>query len=147
MEVILYENIPNLGETGDIVNVKDGYARNFLIPRKKAVLADPSKIREMEHKKRVAAAKQTKMKSHYEEMAKKLAALVLTIAREAGEEEKLFGSVTSIDIVNALRIEGFTIDKKNVKLEEPIKKIGAYEVSVRLHPEVTGKVKVEVIKK
>lgn len=147
MEVILYENVPNLGEVGDIVTVKDGYARNFLLPRKLAVTADPSNVKELEHQKRIAAVKQARMKSKAEDLAKKLASLSVTINKEAGDEDKIFGSVTTMDIANVLRQEGYTIDKRHIKLAEPIKKIGVYDVSVRLHPEVNGVVKVWVVKK
>lgn len=147
MEVILHENVPNLGEVGDIVTVKDGYARNYLIPRRMAVKADPSRVKELEHQKRVVAVKQTRMKAKAEEFAGKLSALSITIAKEAGEEDKLFGAVTTMDISNALRQEGYTIDKRHVKLDEPIKKIGVYDVAVRLHPEVEGTVKIWVVKK
>lgn len=147
MEVILHENVPNLGEVGDIVTVKDGYARNFLLPKKLAVVADPSNVRMLEHQKRVVQGKQAKMKSKAEDLAKKLATLSVTINKEAGEEDKIFGSVTTMEIANALRTEGYTIDKRHITLAEPIKKIGVYDVAVRLHPEVNGTVKVWVVKK
>lgn len=147
MEIILHESISNLGEPGDVVNVKDGYARNFLIPRKMAAIASQNNVKELEHQKRVAAVKLQQAKATSEELAKKLAELSLTITKEAGEEEKLFGSVTTMDIANALRNEGYTIDKRHIKLEEPIKKIGVFEVAVRLHPEVEGTVKIWVVKK
>lgn len=147
MEVILHEDVPNLGEAGEIVKVKVGYARNFLIPRKLAVIADAKNVRMLEHEKKVVNAKLARLKDKSKEIAKKMAELSITIARDAGEEEKLFGSVTAMDVSNALRTEGYVIDKRHIKLKEPIKKIGVYELAVRLHPEVEGVVKVWVVKK
>lgn len=147
MEVILYENVPNLGSVGDVVDVKKGYARNYLLPRKLAVVADSKNIKMLDHQKRVVAARVERMKGKVEELATKLASLSITIAKDAGEEEKLFGSVTTMDISNALRAEGYTIDKRHIKLNEPIKKIGVYEIPVRLHQEVEGTVKIWVVKK
>ncbi len=147
MQVILYQDVPNLGRAGEIVNVKEGYGRNYLVPRKMAVAANPSNIQELEHQKRIVSAKQTKLKKHAEGIAAKMKELSLTIAREAGEEEKLFGAVTSKDIVAALRNEGFVVDRHDLQLEAPIKQIGIYDIPVRLHAEVTGTVKVWVVKK
>ncbi len=147
MEIILHEDVPNLGHSGEVVTVKDGYARNYLLPRKMAAVADKGNVKQMEHQKRVASAKQTQMKAKCEELATKLASLSITINKEAGEEDKLFGAVTTMDIANALRAEGYTIDKRHIKLDEPIKQIGVYDVKVRLHAEVDGMVKIWVVKK
>lgn len=147
MEVILHEDVPNLGLAGEIVTVKDGYARNYLLPRNIAVVANSKNVRELEHQKRVVESRKEKMKAKAEEIATKLGTLSITIAKEAGEEEKIFGSVTTMDIANALRSEGYTIDKRHIKLAEPIKKIGVYEIPVRLHQEVEGIVKIWVVKK
>lgn len=147
MEVILHEDVPNLGEAGQIVKVRDGYARNFLIPRKLAVIADSKNVKMLEHQKKIVASKQSRLKGKAQELAEKLAALSITITHEAGDEDKLFGSVTSIEIANALRAEGFVVDKRHIKLKEPIKKIGVYEIPVRLHAELDGQVKVWVVKK
>lgn len=147
MQVILQMDVPNLGRAGDIVNVRDGFGRNFLLPQKKAVIAAPGNVKELEHQKRVVSAKVQKMKKGAEELGVKLAALSLTIAREAAEEEKIFGSVTNKDISDALRNEGFAIDRHDINLDAPIKQLGIFEVPVRLHPEVTGTVKVWVVKK
>lgn len=147
MQVILHEDVPNLGQAGDIVTVKDGYARNFLLPRKLAVEASLSNVSMLDHQKKVVAAKISKMKAKAEELAKKMASLSITITKEAGEGDKIFGSVTTMDIANALRTEGYTIDKRHIKLKEPIKEIGVFDVAVRLHPEVDGIVKVWVVKK
>lgn len=147
MDVILQEDMPDLGKAGDVVSVREGYGRNYLLPRKKAVMADRKNLRQLEHHKRVVAAKQQKIRKRSEELAEKLKALSITIAREVGEEDKLFGSVTSKDIAAALRNEGFVIDRHDIQLEAPIKQIGIFDVGIRLHPEVTGVVKIWVVKK
>ncbi len=147
MQVILQEHIAKLGNAGDIVTVKDGFARNYLLPQKKAILADPKNMKQLEHQKRVVAAKQLKVKRGAEELAQKLQDVSVTIGREAGEEEKLFGSVTNKDIAVALRNEGFIIDRHDIKLDEPIKQLGVFDVEVKLHPEVIATVKVWVVKK
>ena len=147
MQVLLQQDVPNVGKAGDVIDVKDGFGRNYLLPKKFAVKADPGNIKQMEHHKRVVAAKLSKMKSSAEEFSTKLASVSITISREAGEEDKLFGSVTNKDIADSLRNEGFIIDRHDIKLEDPIKEIGVFEVPVRLHPEVTGTVKLWVVKK
>ncbi len=147
MQVILQEDIDNLGRAGDIVVVKPGYARNYLLPRDKAVLADTKNIKQLDHQKRVVATKQLKVKRAAEEIAEKLKDVSITIAREVGDEEKIFGSVTTKDIHDALRNEGHIIDRHSIKLDDPIKQLGIFDVSVKLHSEVTGIVKVWVVKK
>lgn len=147
MEVILQEDVINLGKAGDVVKVREGYGRNFLLPKKKAVVADSKNINQLEHHKRVAAAKQAKVRKFATELADKLSKVSITIAREVGEEEKLFGSVTAKDVADALRGEGFTIDRHDIELSEPIKQLGIFEVSIKLHSEVKGIVKVWVVKK
>lgn len=147
MQVILQEDVRNLGNAGDIVNVREGYGRNFLLPRNKAVIADPKNVRQLEHQKRVVAAKQQKVKQKALELAEKLKELSITISREAGEEDKLFGAVTSKDIADALRGEGYIIDRHDIHLEAPLKQIGIFDINIRLHSEVTGVVKVWVVKK
>ncbi len=146
MQVILQTDIPSLGKAGDVVTVKEGYARNFLIPKKMAVLADPKNLRMLEHQKRVAAAKQIKLKRQAEEIAGRLNSTTITIARDTAEEEKLFGSVTAKDIAEALRKEGIVVDRHAIQLENPIKNIGIYDVHIKLHPEVIGTIKVWVVK-
>ena len=147
MQVILQEDIDKLGSAGEIVVVKPGYARNYLLPKKKAVLADTKNIKQLDHQKRVVATKQLKVIRAAEEIAEKLKDVSITIAREVGEEEKIFGSVTTKDIHDALRNEGHIIDRHAIKLDEPIKQLGIFDVSVKLHTEVTGVVKVWVVKK
>ncbi len=147
MQVILREEISGLGKAGELVKVKEGFARNFLLPQKKAVLADPKNIKMLEHQKKVAEARQKKAKKGAEELASKISAISVTIERESGEEDKLFGSVTTRDIAEALRKDGVTLDKRIISLKEPIKQIGVTDVEVKLHPEVTATVKVWVVKK
>lgn len=156
MQIILQEDILNLGNAGDIVTVRDGYGRNFLLPQHKAVIADPSNVKLMEHHKRVVAAKQAKRKLEAEALAKKLAAVTLTIARETAEDEtegegavpgKIFGSVTMKDLAEALRHKGFTIDRHALQLREPIRALGHFDIPIKLHAEVTATIKVVVEKK
>lgn len=147
MEVILREEVLGLGKAGELVKVREGFARNFLIPQKKAVLADPKNVKQMEHQKRVAEARSKKLRKGSEELAAKLSNVSITIAREAGEEDKLFGSVTARDIAEALRKSDIVIDKRLIHLKEPLKQIGVFDVEIKLHPEVTGTVKVWVVKK
>lgn len=147
MEVILREEVAGLGKAGELVKVRDGFARNFLIPQKKAIFADPKNIRMLEHQKQVAEAGEKKVRKLAEDLAAKLASLSLTIEKEAGEEEKLFGSVTTKDIADVLRKNGHAIDKRNIHLKDPIKQIGIYDVEIKLHSQVTGTVKVWVVKK
>ena len=147
MKVILVEDVKSIGAVGDIVDVKDGYARNFLFPKKlarEAVGSNLKIIEDIKKKKLLAAARQ---KKEAEGVKAKLALLSCTITVEAGDDDKLFGSVTSQDISHAFEAEDLAIDKKQIILEEPIKKLGVYHVSVKLHPEVTVEVKVWVVKK
>ncbi len=147
MQVILQQDVSNVGRAGDVVDVREGFGRNYLLPRKLAVVADPGNIKQMEHHKRVVTAKISKMKKSAEELSAKISQVSLTIGRESGEEDKLFGSVTNKDIAEALRVEGFIVDRHDIKLDEPIKTLGIFDVSVRLHPEVNGTIKVWVVKK
>lgn len=147
MQVILQEDVGNLGKAGEVVTVRDGYGRNFLLPKKKAVVADPTNMRQLEHHRRVVAATQLKVKRAAEDLAKKLAGVSLTIGREAGEEDKIFGSVTMKDIADALRTEGHVIDRHAIQLEAPIKQLGIFDIPVKLHAEVFGTIKVWVVKK
>jgi len=147
MEVILQEDIPTLGKAGEIVKVKEGYARNFLLPNKKAVLADRKNMKELEHHKKVIAARQSKLLKQAAEWKAKLESHSVTIAKEAGEEDRLFGSVTAHEIAESLRNDGFPVDKRMIEIAEPIKAIGIFEVPVKLQPEVAAVVKVWVVKK
>lgn len=144
MKVILREDVENLGRGGELVEVKAGFGRNFLLPRGLAVVANPENIREIEHQKAVASAKAAKMKASAEALAKRLSDTPLTLKRKAGEQDKLFGSVTAIDLAEALAQRGLAIDRRSIDLAEPIKTLGDFEVPVKLHHEVVGKVKVKV---
>jgi len=144
VQIILSEDVPNLGRTGDVVKVRPGYARNFLFPRKLAVEANPKSIKAFEHHKRIALAKREVQKGEASELKRKLEALVITIGAHAGEEGKLFGSVTNIDIERALREKGVSVERRKIHLAEPIKQLGEFTVPVRLQPEVEASLKVEV---
>lgn len=144
MKVILREDVYNLGNSGEVVNVKDGYARNYLLPRNLAMLASAANIRQLEHEKSVIAVRQAKMKSVAEESAKKLGAVAVTITRKVGDQEKLFGSVTALDVAEALAAQGHKFDRRLIHLPEPIRTIGSFEVELRLHRDVHTKVMVHV---
>jgi large subunit ribosomal protein L9 len=144
MKVILREDVENLGRGGEVVEVKDGYGRNFLLPRGLAVAANPRNVRELEHQKAVAGAKAAKLKASAEAVAKRLADTPVSLKRKVGEQDKLYGSVTAIDIAEALAARGLDIDRRSIDLAEPIKTVGAFEVPVKLHHEVVGKARVKV---
>lgn len=146
MKLILREDVDQLGRMGDLVEVADGYARNYLLPRNKASVATTHNVKAFEHQKRVIADRIKKEKQAAEEEAKKVGALSVTIPAQAGEEGKLFGSVTSKDIVEAIAAQGFQIDKRKVVLEKPIKELGTFQVPIKMHHDVTAQIKVEVVK-
>jgi large subunit ribosomal protein L9 len=146
MKLILREDVDNLGKSGELVSVKDGFGRNFLLPRKMAVLANAQNIRHLEHEKAVIATRQAKLKAGADDQAKKLGGIQVKIARKVGEHDKLFGSVTALDIAEALAAGGQKVDRRHIHLPEPIKALGAFEVDIRLHHDVTAKIKVEVVK-
>lgn len=145
MKIILREDISGLGNSGDMVSVRDGYARNYLLPKNMAVVATDKNVRQMEHEKRVIAAHQAKLRASATAVAEKLASVQLSIARKVGDQDKLYGSVTALDIADALAEKGVRIDRREIVLDEPIKAIGSYDISIRLHHDVTGKVKLEVV--
>lgn len=146
MNVILKEDVASLGMAGEVVKVAGGYARNYLVPQGKAMIADSRNIKFFEHAKLMAEHSVMKMRKEAEALADKLKELDLTIPQKAGEEDKLFGAVTSMDVANALAAEGFEIDKRNVHLEKPLKKLGDYVVPVKLHRDVTADLKLKVVK-
>ena len=146
MKVILREDVKNLGQMGEVVNVSDGYARNFLFPKKFAVEANTGNIKEFEHNKKVIKDRAAKLKESMKSIADKLSALSLTIPAKTGEDDKLFGSVTNMNVAEALASAGFEIDKKKIVMDEPIKRTGEYAVSIKLHPELSVEVKVQVVK-
>lgn len=146
MKVILVEDVGKLGSIGDVVVVKDGYARNFLIPNKKARPATPENMKLLESIKKKKEKAIAKQKEESVLAANKLSNFSCTINAAAGEDDKLFGSVTADMISKALETAGFNIDKKDITLEEPIKKLGVYQVEVKVHPEVKASLKVWVVK-
>ena len=145
MKVILREDIDGLGKSGELVTIKDGFGRNFLLPRKKAVLASEQNMRQLEHEKAVITARSAKLKGVAEEQAKKVGAIKVTIKRKVGEQDKLFGSVTALDIAEAIAAQGQQIDRRGIHLPEPIKTVGSHEVEIRLHRDVAAKIKVDVV--
>lgn len=145
MKVILKEDVKNLGKMGDIMNVAEGYARNFLLPKKFAVEALTENIKALEHQKKIIQEKAKKVKKTSQDLADRVSSLTLTIKAKAGEEDKLFGSITTMDIAAALKNEGIDIDKKKISLEEPIKRLGSYAVSVKIHPEITAQLNISVV--
>ncbi|CUU08524.1 LSU ribosomal protein L9P [Candidatus Kryptobacter tengchongensis] len=145
MKVILRQDFENLGKFGDIVEVKEGYARNFLIPRKIALPATPGNIKMIETEKKQKAFKLERERLSAQQLAEKLSGIEITIPMRAGENERLFGSVTAQMIVNELEKLGFEIDRRKILLDEPIKMLGKYEIPIRLHPDVSAKIKVNVV--
>jgi len=145
MKLILKEDIQGLGKAGQIINVKDGYARNYLLPRGLALLADERNLKLLEYQKKKFEEEAKKKRQDAESIAERLGQLELTIKANAGEDQKLFGSITSKDIAEALEKEGFAIDKKHIHISEPIKRTGEYEVEVKLHSNVVARLKVNVV--
>lgn len=146
MKVILLENIDKLGRIGDVITVKEGYARNFLLPGKKAKEATPGNMKILDGLKKKQAEEDAKKLKDAQALASKIGAMSLTINAQAGEEDKLFGSVSSEMISASLSTEGIFVDKKDISIEEPIKKLGVYQVVIKIHPEVKASLKVWVVK-
>jgi len=147
MEVILKEDMDNLGKSGEVVNVKEGYGRNYLLPRGLAVIATADDVARVAHEKRVIAARTAKLAKEIQSEADRLGQITVSIARAVGDEDKLFGSVTSRDIAEALGEQKVTVDAKKIHLDEPIKALGLTEVSIKLGQGVSAKIKVWVVKK
>ena len=145
MEVILREHMDNLGRRGEVVKVADGYARNYLLPRKLALLVTDGNKQQIERERGKFEAREQEEKKVAEAMAARLSGVEIQIARKVGETEVLFGSVTSADIAAALAAKGFEIDRRRLTLREPIKKLGEYDIPLRLHPDVTIPIKVKVV--
>lgn len=145
MDLILIEDVPNLGNIGDQVSVKSGYGRNYLLPQKLAISASVKNSRRLEHEKRLASFCLQKAKAEAVAYAGKLANTSVTIARKIGEQDKLFGSVTTHDIATALADEGIQVDRRKLQLDEPIKALGVYQVPLKLRGDVTAEVKVWVV--
>jgi large subunit ribosomal protein L9 len=147
IQVILQHDVEKVGKSGDLVKVRPGFARNFLLPRELAVPATTAQVHRIEHEKAVAIAKSEKLKKESREQATKLTALEIKIARAVGEDGKLFGSVTAKEIEAAYKAKGFEIDRKKMHLPEAIKALGAYEIPLKLIADVTATLKVEVVEK
>lgn len=145
MKVILHEEVKNLGKIGEVVNVADGYARNFLIPKKLAVEANIKNVRALDHEKKKIEEKVKKIKSSAEQLSEKISSLAITLHAKAGEEEKLFGSITTMDIAEALKKEGIDIERKKILLDEPIKRLGSYSIHIKVHPELTTHLNLQVV--
>lgn len=146
MEVILKEDVPKLGHRGDVVKVAEGYGRNFLLPRKLAIEATQGNKAVIEQMKQSAVRRSAVEKADSETLASQLEGVSLSFHRKAGEKDHLFGSVTSSDIAEALEQKGFNIDRRKIQLNEPLKSIGEFEVPIRLHRDVTSRIKVVVAK-
>ena len=145
MEVILREHVDNLGRRGEVVKVADGYARNYLLPRKLALLVTEGNKKQIERERAKFDAKEADEKRVVEAIAERLAGVEVVIARRVGETDALYGSVTAADIVEALNAKGFEIDKRKLQLAEPIKKVGELKIPVKLHRDVTVSVTVKVV--
>jgi large subunit ribosomal protein L9 len=145
MEVILREHVDNLGRRGEVVKVADGYARNFLLPRKLALIATEGNKKQIERERVKFERKEAEERSVVDAMADRLANVEVVIARKVGETDALYGSVTTADIADALAAKGFTVDRRKLQLAEPIKRIGEVSVPVKLHRDVTVPIKVHVV--
>ena len=145
MQVILLEDVPTLGKAGDTVKVSDGYGRNYLVPRKKAVSATEKSLKVLEHQKRQVQQQMGKVKKDAERLAEQIRTLSCTFAKPVGESGKLFGSVTSMEIESFLKENGIDVDRKKILLEEPIKNLGMFTIPIKLNPEVTANLKVWVV--
>jgi large subunit ribosomal protein L9 len=145
MEVILREHVDNLGRRGEVVKVADGYARNYLLPRKLALVVTEGNKKQIERERQKFDLREAEEKKGAEALAARVASVEVTIMRRVGETDALYGSVTAADIAEALEAKGVEIDRRKVNLQEPIKRIGEFEVPIKLHREVTGQIKVKVV--
>jgi|RhiMetdeSRZDD1v2_1073273.scaffolds.fasta_scaffold132183_6 large subunit ribosomal protein L9 len=145
MEVILREHVENLGSRGDVVKVAAGYARNYLLPRKLALAVTESNKRQIDRERKVAEAREAEEKGQAEALAQRLMQLEIEIARRVGENDTLYGSVTSADVAHALHTKGFEIDKRKIQLADPIKALGETTVPVKVHRDVVAQVRVKVV--
>jgi large subunit ribosomal protein L9 len=145
MEVILREHVDNLGRRGDVVKVASGYARNYLLPRKLALAVTENNKRQIEREKKLAEARDMEEKSAAESVAQRLGQLEIEIARRVGDNNTLYGSVTTADIAQAIQAKGFEIDKRKISLHDPLKALGETIVPVKIHRDVTAQVKVKVV--
>ena len=146
MEIILQEDVPNVGHIGEVVKVRDGFGRNYLLPRGLALVADNRNLRVLEHQKRLAAAKRERSQKEAQSLGDKIAALHLVIPARAGEEDRLFGSVTNQDIEKAIQAQGITIERRKIILAEPIKQLGTHTVPIHLSSDVHRNVTVQIVR-
>lgn len=147
MQVLLMQNVPGIGNAGEVKKVADGYARNYLLPRKLAVVASQSAVQQAEAIKQAVLRREAKTRAEAQELAKIIEQVTLTFRAKAGEGDRLFGSITSADIVESLaREKGITVDKRKIDLDSPLKELGTHQVAIKLHPEVSAKVAVVVEK-
>ena len=146
MKIVLREDIEKLGHRGEVVRVADGYGRNYLIPKNLAYVATPGNLQVIQHEKRAKDLRDAKMRHDYERMAEAIAALSLTVSKKVGENDVLFGSVTSQEVADLLAGRGIEIDKRRIAFEEPIKHIGSHTVLIKLHKDVTARLNLEVAK-
>jgi large subunit ribosomal protein L9 len=146
MKVLLKQDVAKIGKKGQILDVKEGYARNFLIPSGLAVEASGGAMKQIEEEKRASDRHKAKEKEEAQDLAKKIEAVSILLKHKAGEEGRLFGSITSAEVAEALKQKNFNIDKKKIVLEEPIRLVGDYEVKIKLHPEVAAHLNVRVEK-
>ncbi len=147
MEIILSKDVDGLGKAGSVIKVKDGFASNYLLPRGLAMAATSANLRKVEAEKKKRGLQAEKVKAGALALKEKLAELSITIAMAVNEEEKLYAAISAQDIARSLNDEGYDIDKSIIALDEPIKALGIYEVAVKLHPEVSARVKVWIVKK
>jgi large subunit ribosomal protein L9 len=146
MEVILREKVEKLGNRGEVVKVSEGYARNFLLPHKLALLATPANRKQVEQEKTAAVRREANEKAEWQALAQQLAQLTIRLSRKVGENDVLYGSVTSMDIAEALQSQGFTIDRRKIDLGEALKSLGQHSVGIKLHRDVTATISVDVVK-
>jgi large subunit ribosomal protein L9 len=145
MKVVLKDDVKNIGKMGQIVDVADGYARNYLVPKGLAIEANTKNIKSLEHQKKIIQDNAKKIKVSAQDLSNKISTITLVIKANSGDEGKLFGSVTTMDIAELLQKEGIEIDKKKISLDEPIKRLGSYAVNVKIHPEISTQLNVQVV--
>jgi len=145
MKVVLKDDIKNVGKMGQIVDVADGYARNYLVPRGLAVEANIKNLKSLEHEKKIIQEKAKRIKNSSQTLSDKISTMTLVIKAKAGDEGKLFGAVTSMDIAELLKNEGIDMDKKKIFLDEPIKRLGSYSVNIKIHPEISTNLNIQVV--
>jgi large subunit ribosomal protein L9 len=146
MKVILKEDVKHLGKRGSVVDVSEGYGRNYLLPKKVAVKITPGNLKQVDREKRIIEIKMIKEKQEAEKLAARIGEISCTIVRKVGENDVLYGSVTSGDVQTVLKEEGFEIDKKKIVLDEPIKTLGIYKIPIKIHRDVTATMKLWVVK-